>query len=188
MGLKNIMLDTQSEKGKKYYTKMLKFLDSPNRKIFDNPEKLIQDSRVKSGQTVLEIGCGSGYFTETISKMVGEKGKVYATDIQQIAIDETHKKVDRLGLKNVIVQIDDALNSSFANDTFDVVLLFGVVPAPIIPMDTISQENCRILKPGGVYVVWSKVPLWTPKIALKCASYDKMKKSGKVFLLHKASN
>jgi len=79
MGLKNIMLDTQSEKGKKYYTKMLKFLDSPNRKIFDNPEKLIQDSRVKSGQTVLEIGCGSGYFTETISKMVGEKGKVYAT-------------------------------------------------------------------------------------------------------------
>ena len=66
MGIKELMLDTESERGRWIYTKILKLLDSPNRKIFDNPEKLIKGSGIKDGQTVLEIGCGSGYFTAEI--------------------------------------------------------------------------------------------------------------------------
>jgi ubiquinone/menaquinone biosynthesis C-methylase UbiE len=77
MGIKELMLDTESERGRWVYTKILKLLDSPNRKIFDNPEKLIKASGIMEGQTVLEIGCGSGYFTAEISKILGSSGKLF---------------------------------------------------------------------------------------------------------------
>ncbi len=188
MGIKERMLDMQSEKGNKFYTKMLKFLDSRGRKLLDNAPKLVASSGIQAEQTVLEIGCGSGFFTVEASEILGEKGKLYATDIHQMAIEETHKKVDKAGLKNVIVQLDNAMKSSFPDAIFDAVLLYGVVPAPIVPMEDVSREVYRLLKPGGIYAVWTKVPFWRPKVAVRKCGFDSMKKTGGVFRLRKPVN
>ena len=185
MGIKELMLDTESERGRWVYTKILKLLDSPNRKIFDNPEKLIKASGIMEGQTVLEIGCGSGYFTAEISKILGDSGKLYSTDIHSAAIEETQKKVDSLGLKNVTVTIDDALNSSFEDSFFDVVLLYGVVPSPVIPMKDTSNEIFRLLKSGGIYAVWTKMPFWRPKTSQYNEHFKNMVKNNGVFRLYK---
>jgi demethylmenaquinone methyltransferase/2-methoxy-6-polyprenyl-1,4-benzoquinol methylase len=63
-------------------------------KKYSNPEKLLQYSGIKSGQTVLEIGCGSGFFTIPASKMLGEEGKLYSIDINSADVNETQKKVN----------------------------------------------------------------------------------------------
>ena len=185
MGVKELMLDTESRSGRIVYTKMLEVLDSPNRKRFDNPEKLLADSGMRPGQTVLEIGCGSGFFTVPAARMLGHDGHLYATDIHQIAIDETGKKVSRSQLANVTVMKDNALQSAFEDGMFDLILLYGVVPSPVISMADISAEMYRLLKPDGVCAIWTKAVLWTPKAALLNTGFYGMEKAGSVFRLYK---
>ncbi len=185
MRIKRLMQITESAHGKNIYTKMLKWLDSPNRKAFDDPRKLVRCSGVQAGQTVLEIGCGSGFFTAAVSEMLGDEGKLYATDIHPIAIEETQKKVNRLKLNNVIVKQDDAMKSLFSDDMFDVVLLYGVVPAPVISMEDISREIYRLLKPEGVLAIWTKAPFWSPKVAVQKCNFRSIEKSQGVFRLAK---
>jgi len=77
------------------------------------------------------------------------------------------------------------MKSSFADAMFDLVLLYGVVPAPVISMGDISKEIYRVLKPGGICAIWTAVPFWTPRTALKYASFQVLKKCDGVFLLQK---
>ncbi len=179
---KNVLL---SEHFAKWYQKLLKWLDSPARKRLNDPIKLVSKANIKKGQTVLEIGCGSGFFTEEISKQVGDEGEVYATDIHPIAIDEIKEKIGRLGMTNVIPQIEDATNTSFEDNKFDMIILYGVVPAPFIPLSNLSKEMIRILKKGGVCVIWTAVPFWSPKEIVKYGKFVKLKRLYPVFRLQK---
>ncbi|MGZ7119707.1 MAG: methyltransferase domain-containing protein, partial [Methanobacterium sp.] len=61
---------------------MGKHLDSNYRRMIQPPEKLIERSGIKEEMRVLEVGCGSGAFTNYISRAVGNNGEVYASDIQ----------------------------------------------------------------------------------------------------------
>jgi len=54
------------------------------RKLLHNSEKILQPY-VAEGNTILDIGPGMGYFTIPLARMVGEKGKVIAADIQRIS-------------------------------------------------------------------------------------------------------
>lgn len=185
MELAKAILFNQSEKGVYFYRKLLKWLDNPTRKKYNNPIKLVAKAHIKKGQTVLEIGCGSGFFTEEISKQVGDKGKVYATDIHPISIEEMETKVRRLGMINVIPQREDAIRTSFEDETFDVIILYGVVPAPVISLMELSKEMNRILKPGGVCAIWTAVPFWRPSKIIKHGNFNKLKRSYPVFRLQK---
>lgn len=182
MNLKRVLVSDQFTKG---YQKILKWLDSPIRKGFNNPKKLVSKAYIKKGQMVLEIGCGSGFFTEEISKQVGDEGKVYATDIHPIAIDEIKEKIRRLGMTNVIPQIEDATNTRFEDNTFDMIILYGVVPAPFIPLKTLSKEMNRILKKGGVCAIWTAAPFWRPTEIIKYGVFVKLKRFYPVFRLQK---
>lgn len=185
MSVRSFLLDGRSRKGNLCYDKMLGWLQNPRRLRHNDPDQLIRDSGIRPGQTVLEIGCGSGFFTEAASRMLGSCGKLYSTDIQPLAVAETQKKADALGLENVIVTRDDAMHSRFGDSLFDLVLLYGVVPAPVISIKTISREINRVLKPGGVCAIWSMAPCWSPRKALKSASFTRIEKHNGVFRLYK---
>ncbi|MBC2580398.1 class I SAM-dependent methyltransferase [Clostridium sp. DJ247] len=185
MGIREFLLSGETEGGRRFYRKMLKWLDSPSRLKYDDPEMLLRGSGIQPGQTVLEIGCGSGFFSIPASRMLGSEGKLYSTDINSVAVEETQRKVDELNIKNVIVKKDDAMNSSFEDSMFDLVLLYGVVPAPVISMKEISKEICRVLRPGGVLAIWTKVPLWSPRDAIRHASFEELDKLNGVFRLRK---
>jgi demethylmenaquinone methyltransferase/2-methoxy-6-polyprenyl-1,4-benzoquinol methylase len=46
------------------------------------------------------------------------------------------------------------LDTKLASESLDAVLIFGVIPAPMLPMDQLLSEMRRILKPGGILAVW----------------------------------
>lgn len=56
-------------------------LVNPVRKLLENPDK-IMGRFVREGMVVLEPGCGMGYFTLPLARMVGQKGRVVAVDIE----------------------------------------------------------------------------------------------------------
>ncbi len=68
--------------------------DNVFRKLIHNPYKILHPY-IKKGNTVLDIGPGIGYFTIPMAKMVGDKGRVIAVDIQQEMLSAIRKKAKR---------------------------------------------------------------------------------------------
>src|ERR1051325_2669602 len=75
--------------------------DRPEREEEEAPSILLKLLKIKPGDAVVDLGCGSGYLTFPMAKMVGAKGKVYAVDIQEEMLDIVRKRMKEKGLKNV---------------------------------------------------------------------------------------
>jgi ubiquinone/menaquinone biosynthesis C-methylase UbiE len=56
---------------------------------------------VKTGDKILDFGCGVGHYSIPAAIAVGETGTVHAVDRDQDPLDEIKRKADRLGLKNI---------------------------------------------------------------------------------------
>ena len=69
----------------------------PLRRFFERPETLLGD-HVRPGMTVLEPGCGMGYFTLPIARMAGPTGRVVAVDLQPKMIEGLTRRARRAGL------------------------------------------------------------------------------------------
>jgi demethylmenaquinone methyltransferase/2-methoxy-6-polyprenyl-1,4-benzoquinol methylase len=179
------ILEGQSVAGNLFFRRLLEWLDSPTRLKHTDRERLLRGAGALAGQTVLEVGCGSGFFTVPAARLVGEAGTLYSTDIQPLAVEMTARKVREAGLANVIVTKEDALRSSFEGGTFDAVLVFGVLPAPFLPTKDVLREIARVLKPGGVCAIWTAAPFWSPYRAGKDLGFLRMKKANGVFRLRK---
>lgn len=72
-------------------------LINPLRKLFENPNKILGPF-VQEGMIVLEPGCGMGYFTLPLARMVGPKGRVLAVDIQSKMLSALRHRARRAGL------------------------------------------------------------------------------------------
>ena len=128
--------------------------DSRLRRWLFNPNKTLQGANLRAGQTVLEVGCGSGFFTIPAAQMIGESGRLIAMDPVSSFVDAVKEKSQTAGLKNVEVVRRDALNSGLEAASVDVVLLFGVVPFPTLPLGKLLPEMHKILKTNGTLAVW----------------------------------
>jgi ubiquinone/menaquinone biosynthesis C-methylase UbiE len=147
-----------SEIGRLFIRIMAAIMESRFRYRFFGPMRILQGADIHPGETVLEIGCGTGFFTLTAAKLIGEQGNLVAMDVLPISVETVSKKVQTSGLKNVRVVKGDAMDTKLDNESMDVVLLFGVIPAPMLPLERLLPEMHRILKPGGMMAVWP--PSW----------------------------
>ena len=68
----------------------------------------ISKARLRPGNTVYDIGCGSGSITVEAGLQVESSGKIYAVDIDPKAVELTRKNLDRFGVSNVDVILGDA--------------------------------------------------------------------------------
>jgi demethylmenaquinone methyltransferase/2-methoxy-6-polyprenyl-1,4-benzoquinol methylase len=129
-------------------------MESRLRHRLTKPEKLLRGAGVEHGQVVLEVGCGTGFFTLPAARMVGETGRLIAMDPMSDFTDRVKKKTRDAGLDNVEIVRRDALNTQLDDASIDVVLLFGVVPFPTLPLGRLLPEMHRILKTDGTLAVW----------------------------------
>lgn len=74
------------------------------RRILQRPRKFL-DELVQPGMTVVDIGCGIGFYTVELARMVGESGKVLAVDFQPKMLAFARGKAKRAGLDNRIEYI-----------------------------------------------------------------------------------
>jgi SAM-dependent methyltransferase len=119
------------------------------------------------GRKVLEIGCGTGFFTLPAAGLIGNAGNLTSMDVLPDAVILVTEKVQAAGLKNVRVMHGNGMETGLEAETFDTVFLFGVIPAPMLPLDHILPEMRRVLKPGGTLAVWPPVPGLTPQAILQ---------------------
>jgi len=122
-------------------------------RLFD-AARMLRAGGVAPGLTVLEVGCGSGFFTVPAAEILGDRGRLVAIEPLTRFVERVREKVDEAGLDNVEVVQRDALDTSLDDATIDVALLYGVIPFPTLPLDRLLPEMHRVLKPGGILAVW----------------------------------
>jgi demethylmenaquinone methyltransferase/2-methoxy-6-polyprenyl-1,4-benzoquinol methylase len=183
--MRELLFNGTSQTNRFVFTQLLKALESRFRYCFNDPVKLVEASGIQIGQTVLEIGCGSGFFTPALSDIVGAQGVVHAIDYHPMGVEATSQKMHRLRKQNVLVSKADAHTTDFPDATFDTIILFGVVPAPVISEKRLAVEMHRILKPGGIVAVWTLAPFWSPKTMMKAAPLTLHGKQRRVHWLQK---
>jgi ubiquinone/menaquinone biosynthesis C-methylase UbiE len=76
-------------------------LINPLRKLLENPNKILGQF-VREGMIVLEPGCGMGYFTLPLARMVGQKGRVVAVEIQTKMLSVLERRARKAGLLDII--------------------------------------------------------------------------------------
>ncbi len=184
--MRKLFWAAHSRPGRFVFRQVLKGLESSLRYRWNDPRKLVAAAGVQSGQTVLEVGCGSGFFTPALSDNAGERGLVQAIDLHPLAVEATRRKMQALGKQNVLVSKADAHDTGFAEASFDTILLYGVVPAPVICEKRLAHELYRLLKPGGILAVWTIAPFWSPRAFINAAPFQPVGKSQGVHRLQKA--
>jgi SAM-dependent methyltransferase len=70
--------------------------------------RLLEYSQVGAGQTVLDIGTGTGHLAIAVAQIVGDQGQVIGIDISAGMLEQAQSKVNALGLSNVEFQLADA--------------------------------------------------------------------------------
>ena len=98
---------------------------------------------------VLELGCGTGLYTEILAKKARQ---VTATDYsdEMIAMAEKLREYP----KHVIFSRENAMELSFGNDKFDAVFMANLIHIIIDPEKVITESK-RVLKPGGRLIITS---------------------------------
>ena len=118
-----------------------------------NSRMVIELAKVKPGDCMLDVGCGTGNLTLTAQSYAGPGGKVYGIDASPEMIEMAKKKASRSGPEVVFeVGLIEAL--AFPDETFDVVI--SRLAIHHLPDDLKRRgfaEILRVLKPGGQLLI-----------------------------------
>ncbi len=127
-------------------------LINPIRSLSQNPKNTLKRF-IREGDTVLDAGCGPGHFTTAIAELVGEKGHVIATDIQEWMLEKARKRVKKAGLLGrVRLHLAQADRLNIPSDEVDFALVFWM--AHEVPdKDRFFSEIRACLKPGGTLLL-----------------------------------
>jgi ubiquinone/menaquinone biosynthesis C-methylase UbiE len=115
-------------------------------------ESKLRASGVAEGQTVLDFGCGPGHFATAAAQMVGDKGRVYALDIQPAAARMVEKRAQEQGLKNIYTIVSDR-ETGLADGSVGVVLMYDMLHL-VKDKRGVLEEVERVLEEEGVLSLW----------------------------------
>jgi SAM-dependent methyltransferase len=131
-------------------------LEAPERRRSQSPDLLWRRVGLKEGDTLLDVGAGSGFYSFPASRRVGPTGRVVAVDVSSELVELIRERARRDGVPNVESLLSAPNRIPLEDATADVALLANVLHG--IPPKTVS-ETVRVLRPGGrlVDVDWKKV-------------------------------
>jgi ubiquinone/menaquinone biosynthesis C-methylase UbiE len=126
-------------------------LDFWIRKYIHNPYKILGEY-IKDGQTVLDLGCGPGYFSLAMAEMIGEKGRVISVDIQDEMLQMLRDKSERAGLKSRIIPHKAQPDMIGLSEMVDFALAFYMVHE-VPDKSSFLREVALHLKPDGRFLL-----------------------------------
>ena len=127
-------------------------LDIRIRRWFQNPKKILSPY-IHKGMTVLDFGCGPGFFTIDLAKMVGESGQVIAADLQEGMLERLRKKIQGTELQDCILLHQCETNRIGLSEQVDFILAFYMLHE-VPDQEGFFTEIAEILKiKGRVFIV-----------------------------------
>ena len=147
-------------------------IDNCLRPLVHNPEKLFAPY-VTRGMTVLDVGCGAGFTSLGLARLVGEEGLVIAADLQSKMLKMVKERAIRVGLSDRIrihlcgrdrIGVREELDFSVA--------FFMVYEVPDV--QALLKEVYTLLKPGGRFFITE------PKIHIGLLAFHQLMREAQV--------
>lgn len=127
-------------------------LEDPARDAYQKPHEVVMALGLKEGETIADIGAGSGYFAFRFSRHVGENGRVYAVDINPEMIVYMNRRIRDMKVKNMVTVLsapDDPLLMDGSIDRFFICETWHHIQNQTQYLVLIM----KMLKPGGQVVM-----------------------------------
>jgi predicted methyltransferase len=127
-------------------------LDEPERDEWQRPTEVIELLQCRPGMTVVDLGAGTGYFLQYLSKAVGPEGHVLALDISRSSVDWVSSRIDKEGLRNVrpeIVAPDDPALPARSIDRILVANTWHHISERV----AYAKKLLAALRPGGLLLI-----------------------------------
>ena len=121
------------------------------RRLHQRPKKFLGEL-IRPGMTVADIGCGLGFYTVEMARMVGERGRVVAIDFQPKMLSFTQRKIRKAAVFERVKIVQCAQNDLAVAEHVDFALSMWV--AHEVPdRDRFFRQIRNILKPTGRFLL-----------------------------------
>jgi SAM-dependent methyltransferase len=124
------------------------WLERPEREQEERASLVIPALRLKPGDAVADLGCGTGYFSWRLAQAVGANGVVYGVDIQQEMLDLLVAQMKKHAVTNVLPVLGTITDPKLPARGVDLVLMVDVYHEFDHPYE-MMEKICAALKPGG---------------------------------------
>lgn len=126
-------------------------LDNKLRRLIQNPRKIV-GPYIKEGMTVLDVGCGPGFFSIDMAELVGNSGRVIAADLQEGMLNKIRGKIRGTELeKRITLHKCEQDKIGFTEKVDFVLLVYMVHEVP--DKQAFFSEMVKLLKPKGRVLV-----------------------------------
>jgi ubiquinone/menaquinone biosynthesis C-methylase UbiE len=122
-------------------------LDNRVRRWFQNPQKIL-GPYIDDGMTVLDIGCGPGFFTIDMAHLAGDSGRVFAVDLQEGMLQKLRKKIQGTEIEARFTLQKCEHDTIGINEPVDFILVFYMFHE-VTNQKKFLGEITSILKPNG---------------------------------------
>ena len=135
-------------------------IDDGERRRWQNPKAILSRSGLRSGFTMIDIGCGGGFFALPAARIVGEKGKVYGLDTNADSIASLKEQANREDLKNLYLTVGRAEETIICNQCADIIFI-GIALHDFQDASRVLENARTMVKPTGILVNldWKKEPM-----------------------------
>ncbi|MBI3881069.1 MAG: class I SAM-dependent methyltransferase [Verrucomicrobia bacterium] len=157
------------------------WLERPEREEEERTDLLLPALKLRPGDSVADIGAGTGYFSWRLAKEVGPKGKVFAVEIQQEMLDLLQTNVTKRGVSNVVSVLGTITDPKLKPASLDLVLMVDVYHEFDHPHEMLANI-AKALKPGGrvAFVEYRAEDPTVPIKRLHKMTQDQVKKEASV--------
>lgn len=129
--------------------------DNPLRQIFHNPDMF--SPYLADGMTAMDIGCGMGYFSICMARIVGETGKIISVDLQQEMLDILTKRAKKAGVAHRISTFLCDGENIGVNEEADFALAFWMAHETPDEMSFLKQVHSILGKSGRLLLAEPKI-------------------------------
>jgi ubiquinone/menaquinone biosynthesis C-methylase UbiE len=126
-------------------------LDNKVRRWLQNPHGILAPF-VKEGMKVLDVGCGPGFFSVELAKLVGATGRVISADLQEGMLQELHRKIKGTILEPRITTVQCQQDRINVSEDVDFILAFYMVHE-VPDKAALFRQLRAVLKKNGRFLL-----------------------------------
>lgn len=127
-------------------------LDNKIRKYLQNPRKIL-GPYIQEGMTVLDIGCGPGFFSIELAQMIGRSGRVIAADLQEGMLQKIRAKIRGTELEDRIILHKCGTNNLGLSEKVDFILAFYMVHEVPDQQGFFNEIKSLLKRSGQVLII-----------------------------------